>query len=153
MSSENNIRWRILPITEERGKTIVFIVAVVVILAGIHVSFGEWWLTLLATLFLLGSLRMFWSPTWYIVSPDGVVVKSWFYRVTHKWERFRAVKDDVRGLVLSPFKSDSRLENYRALFLRLPPAQPDLKRQVRESCERYLGFTNTETIITEGSKE
>ncbi len=132
--------WRILPLTEDYRKTAFFAMAVAVCLLAVQLGFQENWLTALAALFLLGSLRMFWSPTWYEITREGVVVRTAFYRVVHKWERFKVVKDDPRGLVLTPFRSNSRLESFRGLFLRLPLNQLELKADIRRQCEHYLGI-------------
>lgn len=152
MSEPNpTVSWRIFPFTEDLRRTAFFAVAVVLCLLAVEYAFHERWLTGLAMLFLLGSLRMFWTPTWYELTTEGVLVQTPFYRVTHKWERFRIVKDDVRGLVLTPFKSDNRLESFRGLFLRLPPDDAALKQRVRKECERYLGVS--EAATDNGSKE
>ncbi|MDK9700243.1 MAG: hypothetical protein OEM52_08875 [bacterium] len=138
MESNETVKWRIYPLLEDPKRTALFVILVLVTIAVVDIAFGERWLTALATLFLLGSLRMFWTPTWFEVTSEGIVVKTPFYRVTHRWERFKIVKNDPRGLVLTPFRSDSRLESFRGLFLRLPPNDPELKTLVKTECEKYL---------------
>lgn len=138
----NSVEWMIFPITEDWKKTSLFVFITFGILFGIHLTFQERWITLLSAIFLFGSLRMFWTPTFYKMDKSGVVVKTPFYKVVHPWERFRAMKDDPRGIVLSPFKSNSRLEAYRALFLRLPPNSEELKQKIKEIAQQYLSDNN-----------
>ncbi|MCX7836015.1 MAG: hypothetical protein N2450_08120 [bacterium] len=133
-----SIEWMIFPITENWKNTVAFFLITFGLIAIIQISFQERWLTLLSAIFLFGSLRMFWTPTFYKVDDKGVEVKTPFYKLVHPWSRFRALKDDPRGLILSPFKSESRLEAYRALFLRLPPNSKELKQKITDVVLNYL---------------
>lgn len=131
-SEHKIIEWSIYPLSEDWKKSVLFFLITGGILIAIHYSFYERWLTLLSALFLLGSLRMYWTPTYFRMNENGVEVRTPFYKVVHKWERFTTVKDDPRGLILTPFRSDSRLEAYRALFLRLPPNSNELKEKLTQ---------------------
>jgi len=145
------VSWSIFPLAEDMKKAAFFLFAVVVCPVVIEAAFHERWLTILSMLFLLGSLRMFWTPTWFELTDEGVVVRTPFYKVVHKWERFKVIKDDPRGLILTPFKSDSRLEAFRGLFLRLPPRDELLKKEVRAQCKHFLGIAPEPTATSESA--
>ena len=139
------VTWRIFPLLEDKRRSALFVVIVALAVVAVQVGFGERWLTVLALLFLLASLRMFWTPTYYRIDARGITVSTPFYRVTHQWSRFRIIKDDPRGIVLSPFRSNSRLEAFRALFLRVPLRDKVLKSEIRAACEQYLNAAPSQT--------
>jgi len=111
------MKWVSFPVREEPVKG--FLVGLFIIslsfLIGIIWSmiFG-----LLSLLLLWLSLLPFFTPTYYIIDEDGVVVKKIFYTIKKQWQDFHSFYPDKFGVLLSPFSKPTPLENYRGTYLR-----------------------------------
>lgn len=66
---------------------------------------------------LLISLYPFYVKTEYEASTEGIKIKRPFYRKKRRWSEFRRIKEYENGVLLSPYKKDSFLENFRGEFL------------------------------------
>lgn len=64
------------------------------------------------------SLGAYFFPTWYTLTDKGVLVKTLVTKFERPWTVYRSHWPDKNGVLLSPFPSASRLENFRGLFVR-----------------------------------
>ena len=92
----------------------LFIVVVVVL---VFFATGSGWFTLLAILILLGSLAKFYLPTRYRLSDRRITVRTTTQTLHKDWSLYRSCWPDKNGVLLSPFEGQSRLENFRGLYL------------------------------------
>lgn len=73
---------------------------------------------LILTLVVLASLSAFFFPTTYRFSEQSLHVKTLITSFERPWSTYRSYWPDRNGVLLSPFPSRSRLENFRGLFVR-----------------------------------
>jgi hypothetical protein len=74
--------------------------------------------TALAMIILVGSLAGFFFPTVYKFYEGHVEVRYTVSSVKREWSQFRSFYPDRNGVLLSPFATPSRLENFRGVYLR-----------------------------------
>ena len=91
----------------------------VAFLVGVYVSFASIAVAVLSAAFLVGSLLPFWAPTRFELGPEGIAIFGplpiWQRR---PWAQFRAFDVAANGVLVSPFRKQSRLDNFRGVFLR-----------------------------------
>lgn len=139
--------WVSHPVKESVKKNIIAGIGVLVILAG-----GFIWLyipgVLLGLIIILLTLTPYFLPTKYIISERGVEVHYMFQKKMHKWDMFRSYYDDENGILLSPFRRPSRLENYRGLYVRYG----NNREKVSELIEHYMTDKSGEKTVQEKEK-
>jgi hypothetical protein len=74
--------------------------------------------SLFSVLVLLLAVRDYWSPTFYTLTEEGVEVRFWGYTRRKPWHALRSFYPDRNGVLLSPFPTPHRLENFRGVYLR-----------------------------------
>lgn len=72
----------------------------------------------LAGLIFTISLSTFFFPTTYIVDENKVSIKFTFSAKERNFSAFRMAFPETRGILLSPYLSPTRLENFRGFYLR-----------------------------------
>jgi hypothetical protein len=98
-------------------------------------------------LFLLFSLRNFFWPTKIRLDENGIVVKEALYSRRRPWSACKSLHTDKFGVLISPFRHETRLENYRGLYIRFSGNRA----QVIEFIERKIEAAND--IDTEAETE
>ncbi len=73
---------------------------------------------LVAALIFLFSLSSFFFPTTYIIDRKNVVVKHIFNEKSRNITAFRTIYPGQRGVLLSPYLTPTRIENFRGFYLR-----------------------------------
>lgn len=71
----------------------------------------------LALVVLFASLAKFYMPTRYRLTDKRLMVKSTTQTLFKNWSQYRSYYPDKNGVLLSPFLTPSRLENFRGLYL------------------------------------
>lgn len=116
--TEPLISWVVHP-AKKRPVIAILVAAFVALIA---VGIYSWTLsplfTALCTLVLLGSLSGFFFPTRYELHDDFVAVKYTVTSIKKEWSQYRSYHKDRNGVLLSPFATLSRLENFRGIYLR-----------------------------------
>lgn len=74
--------------------------------------------TVIAALVLYGSLTQYFTKTTYEFTDTKVRVKYVVNKIEKDWTQYRSYYVDKNGVLLSPFPSPSRLENFRGLYIR-----------------------------------
>lgn len=74
--------------------------------------------TVIAALILYGSLTQYFTKTTYEFTDTKVRAKYVVNKIEKEWAQYRSYYADKNGVLLSPFPSPSRLENFRGLFIR-----------------------------------
>ncbi|MGB9597901.1 MAG: hypothetical protein ACPL7B_16575 [Candidatus Poribacteria bacterium] len=111
---------------------IVFLIAINI---AIYLSFDSLTFLFLSVVFLFGSLSSFFLPTTYILSDEGITVKSVFRKSTRNWCYFKSYYPERKGVFLSPFSQPSRLENFRGLFVRFNNNRTEVIEFVKQKLE------------------
>jgi len=103
----------------KRRPVVAAIVTVFIVTCGIliQISTNTPWFAGLGMVILFASLAKFYFPTRYILTDQGVTVKTTTQSLTKPWKMYRSYYRDKNGVLLSPFAEPSRLENFRGLYL------------------------------------
>ena len=112
---EKEITWSVHPARRDRGKFVLFISSFVLTLVLLYFAGGVFWM-LFGSLILLLALYPFYVKTEYHAFREGVVIKRPLYKKKRKWSEFRRLKEYDNGILLSPYKKDTFLENFRRIF-------------------------------------
>lgn len=124
------IEWRSLPAAEVSWKLWLGLLAISAawvlgfMLFNLPVGFA-------AAALVFISMSRFFFPTYYRLSPDGISVRFARRTERYEWSRFRRIKLERHGLLLSPFTKPSVLDEYRGLYIRCT-------RDNRELVSRYV---------------
>ena len=109
----------------------VAIIALVVLWLGLTI--GIIW-AVFGFLVLFFSLTSFFFPTEYSVDTDGIRVRRLIYFSHRPITEFKRIYILKNGVLFSPFKKKTFLDNFRGLFLLLPP---DRERVIKYLKERF----------------
>ena len=90
----------------------------VILCVAIYLSFSSATFLILSIVILAISLSPFFFPTTYTFQDDCITVKSLLRKSSRNWDSFKSYYPDRNGVLLSPFISPSRLENFRGLYIR-----------------------------------
>jgi len=111
--------WSVHPANENPVKTIISLVFIFGFLIFILIFYGPL-LAALGFAFLLVSLHSFYFKTSYEIDPDSVSVRTIFGTQQRKLKEFKKIYKGKNGILLSPFKHKTFLNNFRGLFLYYP---------------------------------
>jgi len=110
------LRWSVLPARKSRKKTWGLLIFLAGFLTVLHLFYGIFFLCL-AIILLLLSLLPFFLKTKYEMNEEGIAVRKPYSRFTKGWSQFRSFYPDKNGVLLSPFRKPSRLENFRGVYI------------------------------------
>jgi len=117
-SNITGIDWTIYPIKRNWKISAVLIFFLVILCVAIYFSFDSLTFLLLSAVILICSLSPFFFPTRYILQDDHIMIRSLLRTFSKKWDFFKSYYPDKNGVLLSPFPSPSRLENFRGVYIR-----------------------------------
>jgi hypothetical protein len=112
------IKWTIYPIRRNWKVSVGLILFLVILCVAIYFSFDSLTFLLLSTVILVCSLSPFFFPTTYILQDDHIVIRSLLRTFSKEWDFFKSYYPDKNGVLLSPFPSPSKLENFRGVYIR-----------------------------------
>ncbi|MGQ9533691.1 MAG: hypothetical protein ACUVTF_00440 [bacterium] len=139
------MNWRVHPAKANITKTVVSLVFLCIFLLLVIVIYGIPW-ALLGIIFLFVSLYSYYFPTTYQITEDKVIIKTIFTTTKRNLSEFKKVYFGKNGILLSPFKHKTFLNNFRGVFLLLPEDREEIIRYFKE---RYNPDTKSETRVEE----
>ena len=83
----------------------------------VNTGFSAGW-ALFSAGILIFSLRGFFWPTRYDLSEKGITVQGFLNKREKSWSQCKSIRLDPTGVLVSPFAFETRLENYRGVYLR-----------------------------------
>ncbi|MBK7142607.1 MAG: hypothetical protein IPH75_11055 [bacterium] len=112
-----SVSWTIHPV--KRKPWLSAIVTSVVLLFSflVFVATESTFFCFLSLVVLFASLAKFYMPTSYTLTEKEVIVKTTTQTLRKEWSLYRSYWPDKNGILLSPFVGQSRLENFRGLYL------------------------------------
>jgi len=111
------MEWISFPAREEPKKSASVAIFIVIFSFLIGIEWGGIF-GILSIILLLLSLLPYFTPTHYTLNEDEIIVKKAFYTIKKQWKNIRSFYPDKNGVLLSPFSEETRLENYRGMYLR-----------------------------------
>jgi len=113
-----SIQWTVHPIKRNWKVSAGVVLFLIILCAAIYFSFNSATFLLLSVAILVISLSPFFSPTTYTFQDDCIIVKSLLRKSSRQWDFFKSYYPDRNGVLLSPFPSPTRLENFRGVYVR-----------------------------------
>jgi hypothetical protein len=117
--------WTIHPAKDNKKKTIISLIFIALLLVYIFIFWGPIWGGL-GLIFLFIALQPYYFPTRYELTDEYVQVRTIFANQKRKLTDFRKVYIGKNGALLSPFKRKTFLNNFRGIFLFLPPEREEI---------------------------
>ncbi len=119
------MKWSVHPARRNWTKTILSLVFIFGFLIYISIFFGVLF-GLLGFCFLFFSLHSYYFPTHYEVNEEEVIVKNIFATQHRKLIEFKRTYEGKNGVLLSPFKHKTMLNQFRGVFLFLPAQRKEI---------------------------
>ncbi len=136
---EKEIIWSVHPARKDRRKFALFVVSFVLSLILLYFAGGVFWM-LFGALVLLIALYPFYVRTEYRASREGIFIKRPLFKKKRKWNEFRRLREYENGVLLSPYKKDTFLENFRGEFLLIEPEdKKEVMNVLKELLDEYGG--------------
>lgn len=135
------MKWRVHPAKTNIRKTVISLVFLCIFILLITVIYGIPW-ALLGVTFLFVSLYSYYFPTTYQITEDELIIKTIFTTTKRNLSEFKKVYFGKNGVLLSPFKHKTFLNNFRGVFLLFPADREEIIKYFKE---RYNPDNKTET--------
>jgi hypothetical protein len=114
-----SLTWKSHPARERPIATIFVVIFIAIIMSMVYyVMDKSVFMMALAGLIFTVSLSTFFFPTTYSIDEEKVVIKYTFSGKERNLSAFRKAFPESRGILLSPYLSPTRLENFRGFYLR-----------------------------------
>jgi energy-coupling factor transporter transmembrane protein EcfT len=128
------MKWIVHPAKRNLNKTIVsaFFVTAFVVIVGVF--YGIFW-SIFGFIILFVSVQSYFFPTAYDVTEEEVIIKNIFMTQRRKLSEFRRVYVGRNGILLSPFRRKTFLNQFRGVFLLLPDQHEEIVSFLRERIE------------------
>ena len=134
--SEEVLKWTTHPIKRNLKISVLVVFFLLLIFVYAYYTTQSYFFTVLSVVIMLGSLSPFFLPTNYELSDDRILVKFLFNNKIKEWREYRSFYVDKNGVLLSPFGTPSRLENFRGLYLRFNQNKEDVVNFVKEKIKK-----------------
>ncbi|MCD6098889.1 hypothetical protein J7K18_08415 [bacterium] len=114
---KESIEWVFFPIKERPEKGVIGVLILLFVF-----FFSTWYMENIAfggifSLVAFLSLLNLFFPTRFTLTKDGVKKRLIGIVQFKEWKHFKSFYPDKNGVLLSPFKSTSWLENFRGMYL------------------------------------
>ena len=119
------MKWTVHPAKRNLTKTTVSLVFITAFLIIVGVFYGIFW-SIFGFVVLAVSLHSYFSPTSYEVGVEEITVKNIFMTQKRKLDEFRRLYIGKNGVLLSPFRHKTVLNQFRGVFLLLPENRDEI---------------------------
>ncbi len=114
------LTWRVFPAGVNPAKTWFAVGIVVLVLVIVGISYRNPFMLVMTILVFAVALNGYFLPTTYTFDAGGVTTDKGFFRFTRRWGEFRSFVRTTSGVVISPFRDWTYLDNFRGIHLLLP---------------------------------
>ncbi len=111
------LEWTVHPVKRRPLVSVAVSAFIVIVVALVRITTDSQAFAVLALVVMAASLAKFYFPTKYRLDQNGVTVKTTTQTLVKEWKLYRSCYPDKNGILLSPFASTSRLENFRGIYL------------------------------------
>jgi len=123
---ESNFEWVSQPVKENKWLNIIAVIGILLFIGGSVIWIGILGIPL-GVLIAVLTLHSYFLPTKYTVDEISITVTYMFQKKSYDWKYFKTYYMDDKGILLSPFASPSRLENFRGLYVRYGNRKEEIK--------------------------
>ncbi len=117
ISDEPVLQWRCHPALKRPWITLSVTLFLLLVSLVVFYLTDSKTFTTLALVIMFASLAKFYFPTSYKLDNKRVTIKTSTQTLHKEWSLFRSFYPDKNGILLSPFTSPTRLENFRGLYI------------------------------------
>jgi len=135
------MKWTVHPAKRNLTKTVLSAAFITLFLVFVGVFYGVFW-SIFGFIVLFVSLHSYFFPTSYHADDKEVTIQNVFMTQRRMLTEFRKVYVGKNGILLSPFRRKTFLNQFRGVFLLLP-----------EQRDEVLEFLRTRIEKTDGSNE
>jgi hypothetical protein len=125
------MKWSVHPARENMVKTIVSLVFIIAFLVYVSVFFGVVFVVV-GFIILFVSLHSYYFPTHYEITDTEIIVTKFFGTQRRLLKEFRMVYEGKNGMLLSPFRRKTFLNQFRGVFVLVPREQKEIVEDVRQ---------------------
>lgn len=136
------LAWTCHPLKRNPFLSVLVSVFILLVAVIVYLATQSNFFTVIALLVLIGSLTRFFFPTSYVLDERGITVKTRMQKLTKEWQLYRSCYPDRNGILLSPFGSPSRLENFRGLYVMFERNGSEVIPIVKREIERVRRIEN-----------
>jgi hypothetical protein len=104
---------------KQKPLTAILVILFIAALGYLFQSYFQGYWGLPAVIILSFSLRNFFFPTTYYLTPQTLQVQTLWRKQNFPWERFKSLRIYPNGLYLSPYLKPKGWEPFRGIFLLL----------------------------------
>jgi hypothetical protein len=126
------LSWSTHPAKARPKVTALVIVFLLVLVTSVYLLTLSAVFSVVAALVLYGSLTQYFTKTTFEFTDTRVRVKYAVNKIEKEWKQYRSYYPDKNGVLLSPFPSPSRLENFRGLYVRFAGNKDQVMEIVRQ---------------------
>ena len=113
------LTWRIFRARETPVRTLLVTMFNIVVIVISVVYYGPL-MGFIALLVLFAALNTYYLPVTYTLDQEGVATDKIMFHYRRRWGEFRSFVRTSGGVVLSPFRAWTYLDNFRGIHLLLP---------------------------------
>ena len=117
--------WTIHPAKDNKKKTILSLIFIGALILYVFIFWGLIW-GAFGLIFMFIALQPYYFPTRYELTDEYVQVKTIFATQKRTLTDFKKVYVGKNGVLISPFKRKTFLNNFRGIFLFLPPERDEI---------------------------
>lgn len=137
------MNWSVHPAKYNRTKTTLSLIFIVGFLTYVAIFFGVIF-SIIGVIILFASLHSYYFPTHYEVNETMIVIKTIFATQRRELKEFKKVHLGKNGILLSPFKKKTFMNQFRGVFLLLPEKRDDIVNYLNERIIAYQAANNDE---------
>ncbi len=124
------MKWSVHPAKEDYNKTVLSLIFIIGFLMFVSIFYGLF-LGILGFVILFVSLYSYFFPSYYEVDQDQVLIRNIFITQRRRLAEFKKVYHGKNGILLSPFRRKTFLNQFRGVFLLLPKERQAIEDYVR----------------------
>ncbi len=113
------ISWEVFLAKENIKKTAFVTFFLTIVLIVVLFLLGIYWM-LFSFLIFFFTLNTYFLPIEYTIDKEKVYIKKWFLKASTDTKRFKRYILLKNGFLLTPFKKDTFLNNFRGIHLIVP---------------------------------
>ncbi len=129
------MKWTVHPAKRDLTKTIISGVFIALFLVIVGVFYGIFW-SIFGFVVLLVSVHSYFFPTAYEITNEEVIIKNIFMTQKRKISEFRRIYPGKNGVLLSPFRRKTVLNQFRGVFLLLPEDRQEVLDMLKGRIEK-----------------
>lgn len=126
-----SFEWVSHPVKENRWLNLVAFAGIILFAGGAYIWIGVFGIPL-GLLIAALTLHSYFLPTRYRIDEKRIYVEYMFSKKSFEWSYFKSYYIDDKGILLSPFIKQNRLENFRGLYVRFGGSRERIKEIVAE---------------------